>query len=85
MVAMFDDIGHGQGLRLLVGVCELAGGIGLLIPRLARLAAVGLVLLMVGAVVTNIFALQISPVLPLMLGVLAAVVAVVGNRKGNRR
>ena len=85
MVAMFDDIGHGQGLRLLVGVCEVAGGIGLLISRLARLAAIGLVLLMLGAIVTNIFALQISPVLPLILGVLAAVVAVVRSWKGNQK
>jgi putative oxidoreductase len=81
MVGMFDDIGHGQGLRLLVGALEVAGAIGLLISPLVRLAAAGLVMLMAGAVLTNIFALQISPVLPLILGVLAAVVAVVPRRK----
>jgi putative oxidoreductase len=83
MVGMFNDIGHGQGLRLLIGACEVAGAIGLLISPLARLAAAGLVLLMAGAVLTNIFVLQTSPVLPLILGVLAAVVAVVPSRKEN--
>jgi putative oxidoreductase len=85
MVAMFDDIGAGQGLRLLVGACEVVGAIGLLVPRLARLAATGLVLLMVGAVVTNVVVLQISPALPLVFGVLAAVVAVAHTQKGSGR
>ena len=58
MVTMFDNIGAGQGLRLFVGICELAGAIGLLVPRLARPAATALVLLMIGAAVTNVVALQ---------------------------
>ena len=85
MVAMFDDIGAGQGLRLFIGVCEVAGAIGLLVPRLDRLAAIGLVLLMIGAAVTNVVALQISPAVPLVLLVLATVVAVVPSRKGSGR
>ncbi|WP_433161705.1 DoxX family protein [Kribbella sp. CA-247076] len=76
MVTLFDDIGAGQWLRLLVGVLEIAGGIGLLVPRLSGLAATGLVALMAGAVVTNVFVLGIAPVMPLVFGVLAAVVAV---------
>ena len=35
-----------------IGVCETLGAIGLLIPRLAALAAVGLSVIMVGAVYT---------------------------------
>jgi len=85
MVAMFEDIGAGQGLRLLVGACELAGAAGLLIPRLARPAASGIVLLMVGAAVTNIVVLHISPALPLVLLVLAVTVAITPTRKGNGR
>jgi putative oxidoreductase len=85
MVAMFDDIGAGQGLRLFVGACEVAGAIGLLVPRLARLAAIGLVLLMIGAAVTNVVALQISPAVPLVLMILAAVVAVSPAKKGSAR
>ena len=76
MVAMFEDIGAGQGLRLLIGACEVAGGIGVLLPRASRLAAAGLLALMVGAVVTNAVVLEVSPVLPLVLGALALLVAV---------
>lgn len=85
MVAMFDDMGAGQELRLLVGVCEVAGAVGLLVPQLARLAATGLVLLMIGAAVTNVVALQISPAVPLVPLALATVVAVTRTRKGSGR
>ncbi|UNX56247.1 DoxX family protein [Georgenia sp. TF02-10] len=85
MVTMFADMGAGQGLRLLVGACEVAGAIGLVIPPLYRLAACGLVLLMVGATATNVLFLQISPVPPLLFGALAAVVAVVGLRRRDRQ
>jgi putative oxidoreductase len=85
MVAMFDQIGAGQGLRLFIGACEVAGAIGLLVPGLVRLAAIGLVLLMIGAAVTNVVALQISPAVPLVLLVLATVVAVTRTRKDRGR
>lgn len=84
MVAMFDQIGASQGLRLLVGVCEVAGAVGLLVPRLTRPAAVGLVGLLVGAAVTNVVALQTSPALPLVLLVLAVLVAVRGGTRSAR-
>ncbi len=80
MVTMFDDIGAGQWLRLLVGILEVAGGLGLLIPRLTGLAATGLVALMVGAIVTNVFVLGIAPVMPLLFGALAAAVVVASRR-----
>lgn len=85
MVAMFDDIGAGQGMRLLIGACEVAGAVGLLVPRLVRLAAYGLVLLMVGAAVTNVAALATSPAVPLVLLALATVVAVDRTRKDHAR
>ena len=85
MVAMFDHIGAGQGLRLLVGFCEVAGAIGLLVPRLARPAATGLVGLMVGAAVTNVVVLQISPAVPLVLLALAVLLALTTTRTGDRR
>src|SRR6266536_3073226 len=42
MVDLFTQIGAGQWLRYLVGALELAGAIGLLLPRLSGLAALGL-------------------------------------------
>lgn len=77
-VRMFDDIGAGQGLRYLVGVLELAGGIGLLVAPLAGLAAACFVALMAGAAVTQLVVLD-EPLLaltPIVLGVLFGVVAV---------
>ena len=52
-VTMFGQIGAGQWLRYLVGTAELAGAAGLLIPRLAGLAAAGLVADMAGASIIN--------------------------------
>lgn len=80
LVAMFEDIGAGQWFRLAIGALEVAGGVGLLVPRVAGLAAAGLAALMAGAVVTNVVVLAIAPWLPLAVGVLAAVVAM--TRRG---
>jgi putative oxidoreductase len=52
-VTMFGQVGAGQWLRYLVGTAELAGAAGLLIPRLAGLAAAGLAADMAGASVIN--------------------------------
>ncbi|WP_238157996.1 DoxX family protein [Kribbella voronezhensis] len=75
MVEQFGSIGAGQWFRYLVGSLELAGAIGLLIPRLCGLAASGLVGLMVGATITNVFVLGISPAIPLAFLVFAAAIA----------
>ena len=85
MVAMFDDIGAGQGLRLLVGACEVAGGIGVLLPGIGRLAAAGLMALMTGAALTNVVALHTSPAVPLVLLALALLVAATPTRKETLR
>jgi uncharacterized membrane protein len=46
---MFATIGIGQWFRYVVGALELAGAVGVLIPRLSGLAALGLIGLMAGA------------------------------------
>ncbi|WP_232828126.1 DoxX family protein [Kribbella monticola] len=75
MVEQFGSIGAGQWFRYLIGSLELAGAIGLLIPRLCGLAASGLVALMIGATITNAFVLGISPAIPLVFLAFAAVIA----------
>jgi putative oxidoreductase len=55
MVDNFAKLGVGLWFRQLIGVLELAGGIGLLIPRLSGHAALGLAGVMVGAVFTHLF------------------------------
>jgi putative oxidoreductase len=52
-VQEFGLIGAGQWMRYLVGAAELAGGIGLLTPGLAGLAAAGLAADMAGATIIN--------------------------------
>jgi putative oxidoreductase len=76
-VEMFDQIGLGQWFRLLVGALELVGAIGLLIPRLAGLAALGLIGVMVGAVFTQLFVLDdpLLAITPVLLGVALGLIA----------
>ena len=75
MVEMFDAIGIGQWFRYVVGGLEVAGAVGVLVPRFSGLAALGLVCLMVGATLTNVVVLGASPLLPHVLLVVGALVA----------
>lgn len=67
----------------LISVCEILGAIGLVLPGLTRirtgltpLAAAGLVIIMIGAVVSTVMTMGPSlAIFPLVLGVLAAFVA----------
>lgn len=75
-VRKFDEIGFGQWYRYTPGVLEIAGAIGLLIPVLCGLAALGLTGLMVGAVFTEIFLVEKGDaILPALLLVICAVLA----------
>lgn len=61
-VTMFGQIGAGQWLRYLVGAAELAGAAGLLVSRLAGLAAAGLAADMAGASIINVAVLHSAAV-----------------------
>ncbi|MGH8573284.1 MAG: DoxX family protein, partial [Gammaproteobacteria bacterium] len=61
-VAGFIALGLGAVGMYIIGVLELAGAIGLLIPRLAGLAGLGLVALMIGAVLSTLLVLGASMV-----------------------
>jgi DoxX-like family len=66
-----------------IGVCELLGGIGLILPSLLRirpgltpLAAAGLVVIMIGAVAISVMYMGVaSALIPLLVGILAAFIA----------
>jgi putative oxidoreductase len=75
MVQMFATIGIGQWFRYLLGALEIAGALGVLVPRLSGLAALGLLCLMAGATLTNVFVLHTSPLVPIVLMVVSALVA----------
>ena len=53
--ARSKDIGMGKGFTIFLGVAELAGGLGVAFGVLARLAAIGLILVMLGAIQIKIF------------------------------
>ncbi|MCF6472599.1 DoxX family membrane protein [Nonomuraea sp. MG754425] len=71
----FAAIGLGDWFRILIGVLEVAGVVGLLVPRLAGLAGLALAGLMAGAVLTEAFVSGGGVVLPLILLVLCLVIA----------
>ena len=66
-----------------IGVCEVLGGLGLILPgllrirpRLTPLAAIGLVLIMVGAIVITLIGGQpVAALISLLVGLLAVFVA----------
>lgn len=72
MLDQFARIGLGPWFRYLTGALELAGAIGLLIPRLSGLAALGLAGVMVGAVLAHLFVLP-----PVALALVPAVLGTV--------
>jgi putative oxidoreductase len=49
------SIGLSQGLTIFIGVAELAGGLGVAFGVLTQLAAIGLTLIMLGAISKKIF------------------------------
>jgi len=53
-IEMFRHWGFPDKFYLVIGALELVGAIGLLIPRIAGYAAAGLILLMIGAALTNL-------------------------------
>jgi uncharacterized membrane protein YphA (DoxX/SURF4 family) len=63
-----------------IGVCETLGGIGLLIPRLAALAALGLCGIMVGAIYTLV-SHHLLKELPVPIVVLILLIVVMSLRR----
>jgi uncharacterized membrane protein YphA (DoxX/SURF4 family) len=51
-----QHFGYSVGFMVFIGAAELAGAVGLLIPRLSMWAAAGLIIIMAGAVYSHISA-----------------------------
>jgi len=75
MVTLFDALGAGQWFRYVTGVIEVVSGLALLIPAVAVFGALLLIPTMIGAIIVNLFVVPASPVAPIVLLLLAAVVA----------
>jgi len=55
MIRNITGMGYPAWATYVIGAVEVLGAIGLLIPRFTRLAALGLALVMVGAVASHLF------------------------------
>jgi len=75
MVAIFAKIGFGHWLRILTGLLEVVGTIGLFVPRFTFFAASLLAAVMVGAVGFHLALLGGNPAPPIVLLILAVVTA----------
>ncbi|MEV0383035.1 DoxX family protein [Nonomuraea sp. NPDC050643] len=80
----FEAIGFGDWFRHLVAVLEVAGAVGLLVPRLAGPAGAALGGLMIGAALTELFVSGGGVVMPLAALVLCALIAW-GRRQSTAR
>lgn len=56
MVDSFARWGHSETFMMMIGAFEIAGAIGLFIPKLRKWAILGLLLIMAGAIFTHITA-----------------------------
>jgi putative oxidoreductase len=75
MGELFDKVGRGQWFRYFTGLLEVAGAIGLMIPRYAFYAAGLLVVVMVGAIIAHLTVLGTSPASPVVLLILSGTIA----------
>ena len=79
--ARFARWGYPAGTERVVGVLEIVGGIGLLVPKGRRAAAAMLIAIMIGALLTHLFHGEGSRVIPpLILGALAALITIDSRR-----
>jgi putative oxidoreductase len=78
-VQEFAQVGLGQWFRYFTGILEVCGAIGLLVPAVARWAAVALATVMSGAIVAHLTTLHTPPTLPAILLVL--ILAAAGLRR----
>jgi uncharacterized membrane protein YphA (DoxX/SURF4 family) len=74
--------GYPAQTAIVVGVAELACGIGLLVPRTRMAAAIGVIVLMTGALGTHLLNGEVRRIIPpLVLGGAAVAVVVLARRR----
>lgn len=82
-MAVFTALGTGDWFRYLTGVLEIAGAVGLLIPRLVGLAALALAALWLVAIATHVFLIGGNPAAAVTFFILSTVIA--GGRRDRIR
>ena len=79
MIALFQQIGLGQWFRIFTGTLEVVGAVLVLIPATALLGALALAVVMIGAIITHLFVVGGSPLMPIVL--LASTLAIAFVRR----
>jgi uncharacterized membrane protein YphA (DoxX/SURF4 family) len=64
MVALFAAVGFGQWFRYATGILELTGAVLIMVPKTRRIGAALLAAVMVGALATHLFILNVPPATP---------------------
>jgi uncharacterized membrane protein YphA (DoxX/SURF4 family) len=72
MVQTFDQVGFGQWFRYFTGLCEVVGGVGVLIPSYSGLAALLLLCVDVGAFIAQISVLHEDWIHTVVIGAILA-------------
>jgi putative oxidoreductase len=67
MIALFDGVGIGQWFRYVTGLIEVGSAVTLLVPSIAPFGALALFATMTGAVLTHLFIVGGSPMVPAVL------------------
>ena len=78
----FMEWGYPSKTVIMVGAAELACGIGLLVSRTRLAAAIGVIVLMTGALSTHLLNGEVRRIIPpLVLGVAAVAIVVLARRR----
>jgi putative oxidoreductase len=72
MVQTFDQVGFGQWFRYFTGLCEVVGGVGVLIPAYSGLAALLLLCVDVGAFIAQVAVLHEDWIHTVVVGAILA-------------
>ena len=54
VIQMFKNWGYPDRFYLIIGILELSGAILLLVPKVSKYAAIGLIIIMIGAFITHL-------------------------------
>jgi uncharacterized membrane protein YphA (DoxX/SURF4 family) len=75
MVELFAKVGAGQWLRVVTGMLEVGGAVGLFVPRFTIYAAALLAAVMAAAIVSHLTVLGGNPATPIVLLLLTGTIA----------
>ncbi len=78
----FKLMGLPEWFGYFIGLCELSGAIGLLVPRLSATAATGILAIMLGAIGFHVFFTPLSAAVPALVLALMAI-TVISARKND--